>query len=78
MVAEGGYSAVVVDSPIARKVVIFAGPRIIGSRVHTDREATDWLLVERTVLAVTSRTIARRWRNPDDPKVWTLHLTVGS
>jgi len=76
--AEGGYTAVVIDSAIARKVVIFAGSRIVGSRVHTDHTLTDWLLVERTVNSVLSRVVARRWQNPTDPKVWTLHLSTGA
>lgn len=80
--AEGGFTAVVLDHQWARKVVVFNGNRIAASRVYPGQAGpgavSDWALVEHTVENVLFRGIARRWAHPNDPKVWSLHLRVGS
>lgn len=82
--AQGGFTAVVLDQQWARKVILFEGSRIIGSRVYLDptngdtrARVRDYSLVENTVETVLNRAIARQWKHPNDDNVWSLHLTVG-
>lgn len=76
---EGGYIAVIIDrweGGFVRKVALFSGSRIIGSRTYADADATDRALVERTVHAVLNRSTASTRRRVNDPDCYDVSLRM--